>query len=64
LIYIPNPASNDTKELFSPLLSRFIVSPHMHEQFVEITIQRLSREEGISRDLAINIAEEVLQKFF
>jgi Holliday junction DNA helicase RuvB len=57
--------SNNTKELLNPLLSRFIVldiAPYTDQQFVEITVQRLTREEGISERLAINIANLVMQK--
>ena len=57
--------SNDTKDLLNPLLSRFVVldiAPYTDQQFVEITVQRLTREEGISERLAINIANLVMQK--
>jgi holliday junction DNA helicase RuvB len=57
--------SNDTKNLLSPLLSRFIVliiPPYTDEEFIEIAVQRLTNEEGISEELAIEIAKQVIQK--
>lgn len=56
--------SNETSDLLTPLLSRFIVlniEPYTNEQFIEIAVQRLTREEGISEELAIKIAEQVMQ---
>lgn len=56
--------SNETNDLLTPLLSRFIVlniGPYTTEQFIEIAVQRLTREEGISEELAIKIAEQVMQ---
>jgi MoxR-like ATPase len=57
--------SNDTKNLLSPLLSRFIVlniPPYTDEEFVEIAVQRLTSEEGISEEFAAEIAKQVIQK--
>jgi Holliday junction DNA helicase RuvB len=57
--------SNDTRDMLSPLLSRFIVlniPPYTDEQFIEIAVQRLKNEEEISEKLATEIAKQVLQK--
>ena len=56
--------SNDTKNLLTPLLSRFIVidiPPYTDHQFLDIAVQRLTIEEGISEELARNIARQVIQ---
>jgi Holliday junction DNA helicase RuvB len=57
--------SNDTGDLLSPLLSRFIVldiPPYTDQQFIEIAVQRLTNEEGISVRLATEIAIQVMEK--
>jgi Holliday junction DNA helicase RuvB len=57
--------SNDTKNLLSPLLSRFMVldiPPYTDEQFIEIVVQRLASDEGISSELAMEIAKQVVKK--
>jgi holliday junction DNA helicase RuvB len=57
--------SNDTKGLLNPLLSRFIVldiPPYTEQQFIEIAVQRLMREERITEEVAIEIVEQVLEK--
>jgi Holliday junction DNA helicase RuvB len=57
--------SNDTKHMLSPLLSRFIVlniPPYTDQQFIEIAVQRLTSEEGISEELATEIAKQVVLK--
>lgn len=57
--------SNYTKDLLNPLLSRFIVldiPPYTEQQFIEITVQRLAKEEGISEKLATEIANQIMQK--
>ena len=57
--------SNDTKNLLSPLLYRFIVliiPPYTDEEFIEIAVQRLTSGEGISEELATEIAKQVIQK--
>ncbi len=51
--------------MLSPLLSRFIVlniPPYTDEEFIEIVVQRLTRGEGISEELATEIAKQVIQK--
>jgi holliday junction DNA helicase RuvB len=57
--------SNDARDLPSPLLSRFIVLnilPYTDQQFIEIAVQRLSNEEGISEEVAREIAQQVILK--
>jgi Holliday junction DNA helicase RuvB len=57
--------SNDTKDLLNSLLSRFIVldiPPYTDDQFKEIAVQRLTKEEGISQELATEISTQVMQK--
>jgi Holliday junction DNA helicase RuvB len=57
--------SNDTRDILSPLVSRFIVldiPPYTDEQFVEIAVLRLTIDEGISGELATEIAEQVILK--
>lgn len=57
--------SNDARDLLSPLLSRFIVlniPPYTDQQFIEIAVQRLSNEEGISEEVATEIAQQVILK--
>jgi Holliday junction DNA helicase RuvB len=57
--------SNDTRALCDPLLSRFIVVnilPYSDEEFKIIAVQKLTREEGVSEELATNITERIMQK--
>jgi MoxR-like ATPase len=57
--------ANDTRALSGPLASRFIVvniPPYTREEFMEIAVKRLTKEEGISAELATTIIEEVIQK--
>jgi Holliday junction DNA helicase RuvB len=57
--------SNDTKNLLTPLLSRFIVidiPPYTDQQFLEVAVRRLTIEEGISDEFARNIAWQVIHK--
>jgi holliday junction DNA helicase RuvB len=57
--------SNNTKNLITPLLSRFIVidiPPYTDQQFLEIAVRKLTIEEGISEEFARNIARQVIQK--
>jgi Holliday junction DNA helicase RuvB len=57
--------SNDTKNLLTPLLSRFIIVdilPYTDQQFLEIAVRKLTIEEGISDEFARNIVWQVLQK--
>jgi hypothetical protein len=47
------------------LLSRFIVlniPPYTDEEFIEVAVQRLTSGEGISEELATEIAKQVIQK--
>lgn len=56
--------TNNTRDLSGPLISRFIVvniPPYTDEEFREITVKRLTREEGITAELANNIAEQVMR---
>jgi hypothetical protein len=51
--------------LLNPLLSRFIVldiPPYTDQHFIEIAVLRLTTEEGISGELATEIAEQVILK--
>jgi MoxR-like ATPase len=57
--------SNDTKNLLTPLLSRFIIVdilPYTDQQFLEIAVRKLTIEEGISDEFARTIVWQVLQK--
>ena len=56
--------SNDTKGLCNPLLSRFIVvniPQYTDEEFKEIAFQRLTNKEGVSEEVAKDIANQVIQ---
>jgi ATP-dependent Lon protease len=56
--------TNHTRALSGPLISRFIVvniPPYSDEEFREIAVKRLAKEEGISADLATTITEQVIQ---
>ena len=51
---------NSTDKLLPPLLTRFTVihfKPYTEEEFVEIVVNVLDREEGIDRDIALLIAD-------
>lgn len=57
--------SNDTRDVLNPLLSRFMVldiTPYTDEQFMEIAVQRLISEEGISVEFATEITKQVMEK--
>ena len=53
---------NGTDKLLPPLLTRFRdihFKPYTEEEFVEIVVNVLDREEGIDRDIALLIADGV-----
>ena len=57
--------SNDTKAILNPLLSRFIalnIPLYTDQQFIKIAVQRLTKGEGISEELAIEIAKQVISR--
>jgi Holliday junction DNA helicase RuvB len=56
---------NDTKGLCKPLLSRLIVAnipQYTDEEFKEIAFQRLTNKEGVSEEVAKDIAIQVIQR--
>ena len=56
---------NSTDKLLPPLLTRFRdihFKPYTEEEFVEIVVNVLDREEGIDRDVALIIADGVFNK--
>jgi Holliday junction DNA helicase RuvB len=56
---------NSTEKLLPPLLTRFRdihFKPYTEEEFVEIVINVLDREEGVDRDVALIIADGVFNK--
>jgi MoxR-like ATPase len=56
---------NSTDKLLSPLLSRFRdihFKPYKEEEFVEIVVNVLDREEGVDRDIALLIADGVYNR--
>jgi holliday junction DNA helicase RuvB len=56
---------NSTDKLLPPLLSRFRdihFKPYTEEEFVEIVVNVLDREEGIDRDIALLIADGVYNR--
>ena len=56
---------NSTDKLLPPLLTRFRdihFKPYIQEEFVEIVINILDREEGIDRDIALIIADGVYNR--
>jgi Holliday junction DNA helicase RuvB len=56
---------NSTDKLLPPLLTRFRVihfKPYTEEEFVEIVVNILDREEGIDRDIALLIADGVFNR--
>ena len=58
-------SANNTDKLLSPLLTRFTIihlKPYTREEFVEIAVNILNRDEGIDKDVAKFIAELVFDK--
>ena len=56
---------NSTDKLLSPLLTRFRdihFKPYTEEEFVEIVVNVLDREEGVDRDIALLIADGVYNR--
>jgi DNA polymerase III delta prime subunit len=56
---------NSADKLLSPLITRFRViqfKPYTEEEFVEIVLNVLDREEGVDRDVALIIADSVFNK--
>src|SRR5215203_4909566 len=56
---------NNTDKLLPPLLTRFRdihFKPYTEEEFVEIVVNVLDREEGVDRDVALLIADGVYNK--
>jgi Holliday junction DNA helicase RuvB len=56
---------NSTDKLLQPLLTRFRdihFKPYTEEEFVEIVVKVLDREEGIDRDIALIIADSVFNR--
>jgi holliday junction DNA helicase RuvB len=48
-------SANDADKLLAPLLTRFTVihlKPYTKEEFVEIAVNVLNRDEGIEKDVA------------
>jgi DNA polymerase III delta prime subunit len=57
--------SNATERLLTPLLSRFLVlyfKPYKYDSFKEVTIHLLCHGEGISEDIAAEVADVVWTK--
>jgi Holliday junction DNA helicase RuvB len=56
---------NSTDKLLPPLITRFRViqfKPYTEQEFVEIAVNILEREEGVDRDVALIIANSVFHK--
>jgi MoxR-like ATPase len=56
---------NSTDKLLQPLLTRFRdihFKPYTEEEFVEIVVNVLDREEGVDRDIALLIADGVYNR--
>ena len=56
---------NSTDKLLLPLLTRFKdihFKPYTEEEFVEIVVNVLDREEGVGRDIALLIADGVFNR--
>jgi MoxR-like ATPase len=56
---------NGTDKLLLPLLTRFTIfhfKPYTEEEFVEIVLNILDREEGVDRDVALLIADGVYNR--
>ncbi|HZD35686.1 MAG TPA: hypothetical protein VE130_10810 [Nitrososphaeraceae archaeon] len=57
--------SNATERMLTPLLSRFLIlyfKPYKFENFKEVTIYLLCHGEGVSKDIAAEVAEVVWTK--
>ena len=57
---------NSTNKLLQPLLTRFQpihFNPYTEDEFVDIAVKLLDKEEGIDSDIAAIIAKEVFNKF-
>jgi Holliday junction DNA helicase RuvB len=57
---------NGTNKLLQPLLTRFQAihfNPYTEDEFVDIAVKLLDKEEGIDSDIAAIIAKEVFNKF-
>src|SRR5215204_3927810 len=56
---------NSTDKLLSPLITRFRIiqfKPYTEEEFVEIVVNVLDREEGVDREVALIIADGVFNR--
>jgi hypothetical protein len=56
---------NSTDKLLPPLLTRFRdihFKPYTEEEFVQIVVNVLDREEGVDRDMALLIADAVYNR--
>jgi MoxR-like ATPase len=56
---------NSTDQLLPPLITRFRViqfKPYTEQEFVEIAVNILDREEGVDKDIALIIADGVFNK--
>jgi MoxR-like ATPase len=56
---------NSTDHLLPPLLTRFRdihFKPYTEEEFIEIVVNVLDREEGVDRDIALLIADGVFNR--
>jgi DNA polymerase III delta prime subunit len=56
---------NSTDKLLPPLLTRFRViqfKPYREQEFVEIVVNILEREEGVDRDIGLIIADSVFNR--
>jgi MoxR-like ATPase len=56
---------NSTDKLLPPLLTRFAIfhfKPYTEEEFVDIVVNVLDREEGVDRDIALLIADGVYNR--
>jgi MoxR-like ATPase len=56
---------NSTDKILPPLLTRFTVfhfKPYTEEEFLEIVVNILDREEGVDRDIALLIADGVFNR--
>ena len=56
---------NSTDKLLPPLLTRFRdihLKPYTEEEFVEIVVNVLDREEGVDRDIALLVANGVYNR--
>ena len=56
---------NSTDKLLPPLITRFRViqfKPYTEQEFVEIAVNILDKEEGVDRDVALIIADSVFNR--